>query len=189
MSDHIVPELGKRIREIRQEKELKLVDIAQKAGISKGLLSKVENGRTIPSLPVLVSIVDSLQVRMDEFFAGISSSPDTRYIHIKQEEYRDIRKENAVGFQYQGILSRAVGDSLIEVVLLTIQPGSKRARVTTDAFEYKYMVSGVLDYDLDGEIIPLKAGDSLFYNGRIPHVPINKSNNTAIMLVVYFFNK
>lgn len=189
MSDHIVAEIGKRIREIRQEKEMKLVDVARDAGVSKGLLSKVENGRTIPSVPVLISIVGSLKVNMHEFFDGISEAPETRYIHIKKEDYERINKENATGFHYERIITKAIGDTLMEAVLLTIDPGAKHARVTTDAFEFKHMLYGQIDYDIDEEIIPLKAGDSLYYNGRIPHVPRNNSNEPACMLVLYFFNK
>jgi len=48
--------VGKRIKELRLSKDLKLVEVAIKSSVSKGLLSRIENGRTIPSLPVLFSI-------------------------------------------------------------------------------------------------------------------------------------
>ena len=52
--------VGKRIKELRLNKDLKLVEVAIKSRVSKGLLSRIENGRTIPSLPVLFSIINAL---------------------------------------------------------------------------------------------------------------------------------
>lgn len=189
MTEYIVADIGKRIKNVRQEKGLKLTEVANRAGVSKGLISRIEHGRTIPSLPVLISIVTGMEMQMGDFFQGLNHGPEQRYIHLKQQEYSEIRKENASGFLYQSILNKSFGDTLIEAVLLTIQPQATRNYVTTDAWEFKYMVAGEVEYDLDGDIISLKEGDSFFYNGRIPHVPRNNGSSNAVMLVLYFFDK
>jgi len=50
------------------------------------------------------------------------------------------------------------------------------------------MLSGECVYVLDDEEVVLREGDSIFFDGRIPHVPINKGVSPAKMLVLYFFN-
>lgn len=188
MGEHIVSGLGVRLRELRQQKGLKLIEVAQDAGVSKGLLSKIENGRTIPSLPVLASIVKSLKIGMDEFFAGIKEEDGERFVHIKPAAFKTVKKENAIGFIYEQMLNRTAGDTVLEAVILTIEPGSKRSKVVTDAYELKYVLEGTIEYELDDETIILEKGDCLYYDGRIPHVPHNRTNETARMLVIYLFN-
>jgi quercetin dioxygenase-like cupin family protein len=59
--------------------------------------------------------------------------------------------------------------------------------VVTAAYEYIYLINGTVKYSLGDEVFEMKAGDSLFFDGGIPHVPINESRTMAILLVVYFF--
>ena len=47
--------IGQKIRSIRKEKEMYASELAKKANVSNGLISRIENGRTIPSVPVLFS--------------------------------------------------------------------------------------------------------------------------------------
>ncbi len=124
LSDLIISELGKEIRKVRQEKDLRMNEVAIKAKISKGLLSKIENGRTIPSLPVLISIVKSLEVNLSEFFGKVEQN-NLQYnlIHRKPEEFKPFEKEEAIGFLYRFILSHSISRIAIEAVLLELKPG------------------------------------------------------------------
>jgi mannose-6-phosphate isomerase-like protein (cupin superfamily) len=74
-----------------------------------------------------------------------------------------------------------------ESVLLEVQPNSKREKVVTDAFEFKYILTGECYYEIGDQEVLLKEGDSIFFDGRVPHVPVNKGNVHSKMLVVYFF--
>jgi mannose-6-phosphate isomerase-like protein (cupin superfamily) len=49
------------------------------------------------------------------------------------------------------------------------------------------MISGECFYTIGEEEVLLKEGDSIFFDGRIPHVPVNKGKISAKMLVLYFF--
>ena len=60
MHENVISFVGKRIKELRLGRDLKLVEVAIKSSISKGLLSRVENVRTTPSLPVLFNIINAL---------------------------------------------------------------------------------------------------------------------------------
>ncbi|MGK7397917.1 MAG: helix-turn-helix domain-containing protein [Candidatus Cyclobacteriaceae bacterium M3_2C_046] len=186
MNDFILTNLGKEIRRIRQEKELKLHDIAIRADVSKGLLSKIENGRTMPSLPVLVSIIRGLNIDVGNFFNGIQKDHEHEYIHKTPEEYSPIEKDEAFGFIYNFILNHDFSRFTIEAVVLDLMPGSKREAVTTDGYEFKYVLEGEVDYYIGEEMIKLKKGDTLFFNASTPHVPVNKQDHKATILVIYF---
>lgn len=187
MEDYLIG-IGKRIKEIRKGGGKTINDIAGKAGVTGGLISRIENGRTIPSLPVLLKIISSLETEVTEFFNGMPQVNGANYIVSRKEENSIIEKEDeAVGFSYTYIFGKQLSSLGFESVLLEVAPGSKRDKVTTDAYEFKYMLSGECYYEIGDDKVLLKEGDSIFFDGRIPHVPVNRGGVTSKMLVMYFF--
>jgi len=178
--------IGKRIKEIRLSKEIKLIDVASAASISKGLLSRIENGRTMPSLPVLFNIINALKESPAAFFENIDYvSNKPFYMLIKKENYSAIEKEDSVGYHYFNIMSQSFKEITFNAVLLKLDPNAKREMVTTDGMEFIYLIDGEINYRLNDVIITMEKGDSLFFDGRVPHLKINKSDETAQILVIY----
>ena len=187
MEDYLIG-IGKRIKEIRKEGNSTISEIAQKAGVTSGLISRIENGRTIPSLPVLLKIINSLAVEVTDFFNGMPQVNGANFIISRKEENSIIEKEDeAQGFEYTYIFGKQLSSLGFETVLLEVKPNSKREKVCTDAFEFKYILTGECWYIIDNEEVLLKEGDSIFFDGRIPHVPVNKGLVSSKMLVIYFF--
>ena len=187
MHDPILVEIAKKIRSLRQARNLTLHEVAERAEVSKSLLSKVENGRTVPSLPVLVAVIQSLEVDMSSFFEdiGFGQGANLPYIHQRAEDYQPFERERATGFSYRHVLNQSLQDTTLEVVLLDLQPGSEREPLTTDGYEYKFVLRGEVEYQIGENTVQLATGDSLFFDGRVPHVPINRGEEVASMLVVY----
>jgi len=178
--------IGKRIKEIRLSKDLKLTEVATTAGVSKGLLSRVENGRTIPSLPVMFGIISALKESPATFFENINYNTNQPfYLLIKKENYTPILKEDSVGYHYFNIISQSFKDITFNAVLLSLEPDAKRDLVTTDGMEYIYLIDGEIEYRLNDILITMEQGDSLFFEGRVPHLKMNKTNKTAQILVIY----
>lgn len=182
--------IGKRIRDVRKEKNLLASDIAKRANVSNGLISRIENGRTVPSLPVLLAIIQALELQPVDFFGDISDGQELTYVVIPSSEYTPIVKETeAHGFVYQNIFGKHFSSVGCEFVLLTLAPHCKRNVVETDAFEFKYVISGKCAYKIGTDVVELQTGDSIFFDGRIPHVPINNHNDHCVILVAYLFTE
>lgn len=181
-------EVSRRIKEHRLQKRFTLQELADKSNVSKGLISQIENGRSIPSLPVLFSIIQSLEIEVSDFFEDLSVLEPTIIIQ-KKEDYEPFEKEDTRGFLYERILTKNLPASTIDVVLLELLPNSHRELVTTEAFEYKYILSGEVEYMINGDTFHLEERDSLFFDGRLSHVPKNKTEKPCSMLIVYFFNQ
>jgi DNA-binding XRE family transcriptional regulator len=64
--DRFYGDLGKRIRELRQQQGLTQEDLAQKAQISRGYLAQIEAGQRRTSLHIVLNIATSLHVSVDE---------------------------------------------------------------------------------------------------------------------------
>jgi uncharacterized cupin superfamily protein len=110
------------------------------------------------------------------------------YIVSRCQENAIIEKEDeAQGFTYKYIFGKQLSSIGFEAVLLEVQPNSKRDKVETDAYEFKYIIAGECFYLIGDEEVLLKEGDSIFFDGRIPHVPVNRGNVSSKMLVLYFF--
>ena len=188
MEDDVLIQISNRIKERRREQNITVQELANQANVSKGLISQIENSRTIPSLIVLIDIIKALNIDLNEFFKDIRTKSDISPILVKRkEEYDHFEKEHANGFHYKRIFTRFIDHSTVDIVILELEPNSTRPLVETDAFEYKYIISGQIEYQINGDKILLGPGDSLLFDGRIPHTPVNMGQDTASMLVVYFF--
>src|SRR5690606_40161850 len=65
-------------------------------------------------------------------------------------------------------------DGIRDFHVTGVQTWLFRSKVVTDAYEYKYMLSGECTYIIGDEEVLLYEGDAIFFDGRIPHVPVNR---------------
>ncbi len=190
MEEDTLIQISKRIKEKRREKNITVQELATRANVSKGLISQIENSRTVPSLMVLIEIIKALEIDLNEFFRDIHTSTDQPLILVRRKsEYEHFDKEHASGFHYQRIFTRFISQSTVDIVILELEPGASRPLVETDAFEYKYILNGAIAYQLGDQVITLSTGDSMLFDGRIPHTPKNTGISLATMLVIYFFEE
>lgn len=190
MQQDILIQIGQQIKDRRRQKNITVQKLADKAGVSKGLISQIENGRTVPSLLVLINIIQSLDIDLNVFFKDVMASNKYPSILVKRkEEYADFEKEDAEGFHYRRIFTWTIQKSAVDFVLLELDPRANRPVVTTEAYEYKYVISGDLEYHFENEKVTLAEGDSILFDGRIPHTLKNVGRKNAHIIVVYFFEE
>jgi transcriptional regulator with XRE-family HTH domain len=186
MQEDIIIQISKRLKDIRKEKDITLQELADETGVTKGMLSQVENSRSIPSLTVLLNLIKALNVDFNEFFKDINLQPkDGKVIFKKKEQYQAFEKENAKGFYYQRLLSTTIHEYHADFVLLRLKKGAERDFVSTDAFEFKYLLKGRIGEDT----YQMEEGDSLFFDGTELHNPYNTGDGDALMLVIYIFKE
>lgn len=188
MENEILVQISQKIKSIRKDKNLTIQEIAERAGVTKGLISQIENSRTLPSLLVLMQIIKALEVDLNFFFNDLSlAGREAPVLVLRKKEYSKFEKEPASGYQYERIFTRKIKSGAVDFVLLEIMPGSERNFVTTDAFEFKYILQGTVKYIFRDQTVELFEGDSMLFDGRLEHNPVNEGKETVKMLVVYFF--
>ena len=189
MQDDIIIQISNKIKEKRKLQGVTLQALANKAQVSKGLISQIENNRTIPSLMVLINIIKSLDLDLNEFFNEIDQGSQNSKVMIKRsKEYNVFEKEHARGFLYKRVLTTNIQHYPIDIVVLQLKKDAKRTvMVKTDAYEYKYIIKGKVEYTINNETYILEAEDSLFFDGRLGHNLANIGEEVAEILVVYFF--
>lgn len=190
MQEDVLIQISNKIKEIRKSQKKTVQELATKAHVSKGLISQIENSRTVPSLPVLMNIVLALNIDLKDFFEDISHNKDGRQrVIIKPaSDYQPLEKEPAKGFLYKRIITRNMAGGPVDTILLELKKGANRPQmIKTDAFEFKYVIRGTIEYLIENERFILEEGDSLFFDGRLPHKPANIGDTDALMLVIYYF--
>src|SRR5450631_2667873 len=189
MNEELILLLGDKIRTKRTEKKITLEQLAGKAGVSKGLISQIENNRTVPSLPVLFNIIHSLGEDLRTFFEDMHDSFSNRHIMIvRKGQEKMFGKEPVKGFSYKRILTRSVVSQATDIVLLELKKNAARKQmIETDAYECKYILKGRVEYQIEKETFILDEGDTLFFNGRAKHRLKNIGNAEAMILVIYLF--
>ncbi len=182
-------ELGSRLRQLRKERKLTLQELAAATNLSTGLISKIENFRTLPSLPVLITLAGALRTELSELFAGMNFHLNDRYLVVRRADQKTVEREERPGMQYRVILERPLSAASLQLMFVTVDPGPERDAVVSEGDEILYILSGRIEFKLDGEPVLLEAGDTLFFDGRIPHAPVNPYNEPVQLLACYFLQE
>ena len=189
MNEELLLLIGDKIKAKRTQKNITLEQLAQKAGVSKGLISQIENNRTVPSLPVLFNLIHSLDTDLKTFFEDMHDSfSNGHLLIIRKGQEKMFEKEPVKGFIYKRILTRSVVSQATDIVLLELKKNAARKQlISTDAFECKYVMKGKIEYQVEKEIFTLDAGDTLFFDGRAKHRLKNIGDTEALILAIYLF--
>src|SRR5690606_40763644 len=95
MKEDILIQIGNQIKERRKNKGITIQELADRASVSKGLISQIENSRAIPSLMVLIEIIRALDVDLNVFFKDIDAEKSTKTILVKRrDEYYYFEKRS-----------------------------------------------------------------------------------------------
>ncbi|HEY9211726.1 MAG TPA: helix-turn-helix domain-containing protein [Ancylobacter sp.] len=163
--------LGIQVRTVRRDLDLTVSDLASAAGISVGMLSKIENGLISPSLATLQSISNVLNVPLSTLFASFEEKRDCSFVPAGQGVHIE-RRGTKVGHQYE-LLGHALGGEVaVEPYLITLSEeavpytGFRHAGV-----EFIHMLSGEVVYRHGDRNYHLRPGDSLLFDSAAPHGP------------------
>jgi len=179
--------IGAQIRSLRRRVELTVMDLAHAAGISAGMMSKIENGQISPSLATLQAVAASLNVPLTQLFASFEEKRDCSYVKSGQGVLIE-RRGTKVGHQYN-LLGHAIGgDVVVEPYLITLREeavpytGFRHAGT-----EFIYMLTGEVVYRHGEETYHLQPGDALLFDSAAPHGPerLIKKPMTYLSIIVY----
>ncbi|UWR05561.1 XRE family transcriptional regulator (plasmid) [Ruegeria conchae] len=165
--------IGREVRAFRKQQNTTVAELAQLTGLSIGMLSKIENGNTSPSLTTLQSLADALSVPLTSFFRQFEERREA--VHTRAGEGVELEREGTrANHQYNllGHIGANGSGVIVEPYLITLT-------VESDVFptfqhggiETIYMLEGEVDYRHGDKIYHLKPGDTLFFDADAPHGP------------------
>ena len=165
--------IGREVRTFRLQQKITVAGLSEATGLSIGMLSKIENGNTSPSLTTLQTLANSLSVPLTAFFRGFEESRQA--VHTKAGEGVELEREGTrANHQYNllGHIGSNASGVIVEPYLITLTDASDIfPAFQHGGIEMIYMLEGEVDYRHGDDVYPLKPGDTLFFDADAPHGP------------------
>jgi transcriptional regulator with XRE-family HTH domain len=177
--------LGARIKEARVNRGFNLRELAEIVNCSVGMLSKIENGKTNPSLAMLHKIGAALGINI----AALFSDRDLGERIVMRAGSRPLMLTKEADPDHGGIaleqLVPYAGAHLLEGTINIIQPGSGiGTELQHEGEELGYVLEGILELTIEGEIYRLGPGDSFYFRSEMRHTYRNPGGSIARVLWV-----
>ncbi|MCY4334775.1 MAG: XRE family transcriptional regulator [Litoreibacter sp.] len=165
--------IGREVRAFRKAQGTTVAELSETTGLSIGMLSKIENGNTSPSLQTLQALANALSVPLTSFFRQFEERREA--VHTKAGEGLKAEREGTrAGHQYNllGHIGSNASGVIVEPYLIELTAESD----TFETFQHGgietiYMLEGEVDYRHGNDVFTLKPGDTLFFDADAPHGP------------------
>ena len=160
--------IAERVREFRLHLGLTVGQLAELTGLSKGMLSKIENAQASPSLATLARLSGALKVPVTAFFRGLDIE----------------HKGSGPGHRYQLLGTMRAPHNSLETLLVTLTDRAEEFPLYQHpGTEMIYMIAGRIEYLCGNSAYLLEPGDTMQFVGEVPHGP-----RTLIELPIQFLS-
>jgi transcriptional regulator with XRE-family HTH domain len=166
--------LGNKIRNLRKQRAMTLQEVSNLTGLSKPLLSQVENNIAAPPIATLIKISTALGVKISHFFQ--EQNMENRIVVVKKDERYGVKKlsyhdnEPSIGYRYESLAYPMVGKQM-EPFIAEIEYREENELLFNDhnGEEFLFVISGQVEYRGADQIHLLEKGDSIYFDSSIPH--------------------
>jgi len=165
--------IARNVRELRQNAGLSVGEMASRVGMSKAMLSKIENAQTSCSLSSLARLARGLDVPVTSLLRGADTERPASYVKAGGGT-PIVRNGTQVGHMYELLGGLRGEHKRLECLLVTLTEASEAYPLFQHpGTEFIYMLEGIMDYGHSRSIYRLEAGDSLQLDGEGVHGPTN----------------
>ncbi len=158
-------DVGQRLKRLREERGVSMRSLARTSGLSANALSMIERGLTSPSVSTLNKLAGAMEVPVTAFFR---TEPDrSPIVHLKATQR--VRMPFTRGL-WEGLGGEKF-TGRIEAFMVTLESGAGSGPhgMLHTGSEFVFCLRGVLEYEVDGNIYQLEAGDTLIFAAHLLH--------------------
>jgi len=164
--------LGLQIKRQRQSQDLKLADVAKIADISQGMLSKIENAQVSTSLDTLSRLCDVLGLPLSKLFSEYDQQDGSALLVKADQGMEVVRRGTEKGHTYHLLNHTRGPKKSFEAYMVSMDDASEEfPTFSHPGTEFLHLLEGELIYRHGNQLYRLEAGDSLTFEGEIPHGP------------------
>jgi transcriptional regulator with XRE-family HTH domain len=177
-------QVGGRLRHARLLAGIRMRDLADKVGCTESMVSKIEAGRVVPSLPMLQRLVDALGRDLASFFGSDPNSPAM----VLRNGQRPVAHTDPIRegqrVSYERLVPFGAGN-LLEGNIHVVEPGGlKHDPITHQGETLGYVVEGQIELTVEATSYTLNVGDSFFFKNHLTNSYRNPGTVTARVLWV-----
>lgn len=173
------PDVGTRIRELRDDRGLSLRALAEECGLSVNAISRIERGESSPTVSSLHRLALGLRVPITDFFRA---DAEQSTVLIRRTDRRRSRSN--------GVLIESLGSGLpgqqLEPFMITLAAGAEASDepISHEGEEFIYCLNGEVEYEVGDKRYRLETGDSLLFQSSQPHRLRNAHVETAKVIMI-----
>jgi transcriptional regulator with XRE-family HTH domain len=180
--------VGEKVKRVREQRGLTLMDIARRTGLDTPTLTEIEEGTMAPPLGTVIKLAKALEMKMGYFISG---EEDRAYTIVRRSDRKvvsrfDSKKGKHYGYEYESLAPHKK-DRHMEPFLVTLLPAAtEEERSSHEGQEFIFVLAGKMEVRLGGDIHVLEPGDSIYYDSTVPHlVKCHGTETTRIVAVLY----
>lgn len=173
--------LGQRIRALRKEKNLTLVEISEKTGIAQATLSRIETGTMIGTVESHEKIAETLGIGLSELYTGV----DRRYEQISHQVKEARAATHHTKDVHVEVLTQESSKKKITPLLLTLQGGGKTEKEHNErgVEKFVWVLDGHIKVKLESQEYDLKTQETLYFDASFPHQIVNEGQKAAKVFI------
>jgi transcriptional regulator with XRE-family HTH domain len=177
-------QIGGRLKHARLLAGILMRELAVKVGCTESMISKIESGRVVPSLPMLQRLVAALERDLSSFFGSDPNSPGIvlRAGERPMAHTDPIRKGDKVS--YERLVPFGAGNLLEGNIHVIAPKGAKDDPITHQGETLGYVLEGKLELSIEGTSYLLGSGDSFFFKNHLTNRYSNPGPSTTRVLWV-----
>ena len=178
--DAISVNIGERLRELREARNISMRSLASRSGLSANALSMIERGKASPSVSTLYKLADALGVSITSFFG--TDSERKQIVFLKADERSRIAFTRGV---FEGLGGEQFAGR-VEPFLLTLESNANSGprTMTHTGHEFVFCLRGELEYQVERQVYQLRAGDSLLFAAHLKHRWKNLGGTVVTALII-----
>jgi uncharacterized cupin superfamily protein/DNA-binding Xre family transcriptional regulator len=180
MSERVEPNVGMRLRALREKQGWSLRELAERCGLSFNAVSRIERGENSPTVSTLHQLATAFSVSITTFFEDAHEQATVL-----------VRRERRLGSSADGMSMESLGiglpDQQLEPFLVTVEPGAGNGRnpIAHSGEEFVHCLEGSVIYCVNDRAYELRAGDSLLFEAAQPHSFHNPGKRVARLIMVF----
>lgn len=181
--------IGNTIRQLRQKHGLTIAEVCDRANISRGMLSKIENAQTATSLETLAKLASALGVSLSTLFRNYNMPKGDAQLVKSGEGMEVVRRGTKRGHTYHLLAYDRGSTKLFEPFLIAMDDASEAfPTFEHPGVEFIHMLQGKIEYRHGQSTYLLKPGDSLTFQGDIPHGPEKLIELPIVFLAIIYYS-
>lgn len=180
-------QVPKKIRQMRLDRNMTQQDLADAAGLTKGYISRMENGSSAPPVGTLISLAQAMQVRFNDFFEA--DSQEAVVTVTRKEERPTVGSDNRAPLIYRH-LAMGFPNRAFESYMVEFPPKSEMSMPHQHkGQELVLVLKGEIEFEVDDRCILLKEGDAMQFNSSYRHNGKCLSDQKAEVLCIIWEGK
>lgn len=181
-----IEEIGKRIRNLREEKGLSLDELSHMTGFDVEFLSNIETNKVQPQLGTVIKLSKALDSAFGRLISGVG---DRIYSITRKDEQKIVsrstsRKGKKQVYLYKSLAPEVKGRHM-ETLIVQLEENPDEEFSVHDGEEFIYVLDGIVVLDIGEDTFDLEPGDSAYYLSTTPHLVASKKGKATILAVLY----